>query len=202
MFFSLLGRLSHYFCHPLQLLLVLLLLFCASSQVNATNADNFKTQEYFNSTGLDFIRAADAYALGYTGADITLGIVDSPVRASHPELAGKLGTAVMPIDEHTGLPYVPNWNYDKHGSHVAGIMAASRNGIGMHGVAFDAKLISAAILGHEAGSTTGLTPPDLLSLFAARPDVRVINNSWGLSYAPILEPGMGCSLNNPKSCRK
>ncbi len=190
MFFSLLGRLSHYFCHPLQLLLVLLLLFCASSQVNATNADNFKTQEYFNSTGLDFIRAADAYALGYTGADITLGIVDSPVRASHPELAGKLGTAVMPIDEHTGLPYVPNWNYDKHGSHVAGIMAASRNGIGMHGVAFDAKLISAAILGHEAGSTTGLTPPDLLSLFAARPDVRVINNSWGLSYAPILEPGM------------
>nr|WP_281377855.1 S8 family serine peptidase [Desulfovibrio intestinalis] len=168
----------------------MLLFLFTSSQVNAASADSFKSQEYWNSTGLDFIHAADAYALGYTGAGITLGIVDTSVRTSHPELAGKIGSVDMPIDDLTGLPYIPNWKYDRHGSHVAGIMAASRNGTGMHGVAFDAKLISAAILGHETGSTTGLTPPDLLSLFGARPDVRVINNSWGLSYAPILEPGM------------
>lgn len=187
MFFSLLGRRSRYFCDPLQLLLILLLLFCASSQVNATNVDNFKTQEYFNSTGLDFIRAADAYALGYTGAGITLGIIDSAVRFDHPELAGKLGAMAMPIDKRTGLPYVPNWAYDMHGSHVAGIMVATRNGVGMQGVAFDANLFSVAILGNENGSTQDLTAPDILSLFASHPEIRVINNSWGGDFFPTLD---------------
>ncbi len=186
----LLSRFSHYFFTPLQLLVLLLPIFCTPFQVSSARADSFETQEYWNSTGLDFIHAADVYSLGYTGAGITLGVIDSPVRTSLPELAGKVGTVAMSIDDFTGLPYVPNWDYDMHGSHVAGIMAASRNGVGMHGVAFDADLISAAMLGHEEGSTYGLTPPDIVSLFAAHPDARVINNSWGVSFFPILEVSM------------
>ncbi|EPY02042.1 serine protease [Magnetospirillum fulvum MGU-K5] len=152
------------------------------------SAESFKTNEYLSGTGLNFIRAADAYALGYTGAGITLGMIDTSVRGDHPELAGKVVMMALPFDTTTGQTYVPNWAYDTHGSHVAGIMAALRNGVGMHGVAFDANLVSAVILGTASGSNENLVPPDLLSLFAAHPEIRVINNSWGSDFYPSLDP--------------
>ena len=177
------------FCPALfQIALLFLFTLSIPVHINAASADSFKTNEYWNSTGLDFIHAADAYALGYTGAGTTLGIIDSAVRADHPELAGKVILMALPLDETTGQLYVPNWAYDKHGSHVAGIMAAMRNGVGMHGVAFDADLVSVAMLGGASGSTEHLLTPDFLSLFAAHPEIRVINNSWGASYYPSLDP--------------
>ena len=177
------------FCPALfQILLLILFTVSIPVHINAASADSFKSNEYLNSTGLDFIRAADAYALGYTGAGVTLGIIDTAVRVDHPELAGKVSLMALPFDETTGQQYVPNWAYDTHASHVAGIMAAMRNGVGMHGVAFDADLVSAAILGRASGSDENLVPPDLLSLFAAYPDIRVINNSWGSNFYPSLDP--------------
>src|SRR6266513_2438395 len=39
-------------------------------------ADTFRTTEYNRMGALDAIHAADAYALGYTGAGVTIGIID------------------------------------------------------------------------------------------------------------------------------
>src|SRR6202521_4152218 len=39
-------------------------------------ADAFRTTEYNRMGALDAVRAADAYALGYTGAGVTIGIID------------------------------------------------------------------------------------------------------------------------------
>src|SRR5882757_6021875 len=39
-------------------------------------ADAFRTVEYNRMGALDAIRAADGYALGYTGAGVTIGIID------------------------------------------------------------------------------------------------------------------------------
>lgn len=173
-----------------QLLLLFMLVLCAPSKVSASGADGFKTEEYRNSTGLDFIRAADAYALGYTGAGITLGIIDTPVLFSHPELAGKMAGEYTGLDPRTGQPYIPIWGQDTHGSHVAGIMAARRDGIGMHGVAFDASLVSAGFLGSDENDKgINLFLPHLIDFFASRPEIRVINNSWGSSSFPSLATG-------------
>lgn len=181
---------SRYLGAMLQLLLLFMLVLCVPSKVSASGAEGFKTEEYWNSTGLDFIHAADAYALGYTGAGITLGIIDTPVLFSHPEMAGKLAGEYQGIDPRTGQPYIPIWRQDTHGSHVAGIMAALRDGIGMHGVAFDASLVSAGFLGSdEQGDGINLFLPDLIDFFASRPELRVINNSWGSSSFPSLAPG-------------
>lgn len=168
---------------------VLLLLLAVALPIPAAGAtaDSFRTEEYRRSTGLDFLRAAEAYALGFTGAGVTLGIIDSAVRADHPELVGKIRGMVLPLDESTGQTYVPNWTHDDHGSHVAGIMAAARDGRGMHGVAFDANLFSVAILGGSGGADEGLQAPAVEALFAARPEVRIINNSWGGSEYPTLD---------------
>lgn len=172
-----------------QFLLLFAWVLCAPLKASASGADSFKTKEYWNSTGLDFIRAADAYALGYTGAGITLGIIDTPVLFSHTELAGKRAGEYMGMNPRTGQPYIPVWERDMHGSHVAGIMVALRDGIAIHGVAFDASLVSVAYLGSEKNRSINLLLPNLLEYFASRPEIRIINNSWGRRYYPSIWDG-------------
>jgi autotransporter-associated beta strand protein len=165
---------------PLQNILFSLVLSClvaVPARSAAATAEDFRTQEYWNSTGLELINAATAYAQGYTGQGIVLGILDSPIRLSHPELAGQVLGDLLP----TGYP-AADWERDKHGTHVAGIMVALRNGLGMQGVAFNAQL-SAVALDLRDG-VTHLPAPDFLSLYAAMPDLKIINNSWGSDVFP------------------
>ena len=108
-----------------------------SSTGHCTNADAFKTSEYYASTGLELVNAAEAYALGYTGRGILLGINDEFALLSHPELANKSHSFYI-----AGPPLDYDWVQYTHGSHVGGIMAAAKNNIGMHGLAFAADLLS------------------------------------------------------------
>ena len=50
-------------------------------------ADAFRTVEYNRMGALDAIRAADGYALGYTGAGVTIGLFDPA--ADRPDRASK-----------------------------------------------------------------------------------------------------------------
>ena len=147
-------------------LVVLLLSFLSIQSVQAAPADTFKTDEYEASGALDIINASQAYAQGYTGLGQTVGVLDSPVRVTHPELAGKADTIDVAAD----------WEEITHGSHVTGIIAARRDGIGMHGVAFDADIWAGAVLDRPNEDDL-----DLESYFASHPEVRIFNNSWGSS---------------------
>ncbi|MFA6881732.1 MAG: S8 family serine peptidase [Aminobacterium sp.] len=148
--------------------LPLFLLFFYVSFVEASTADDFKTWEYWNSTGLDAIHAADAYALGFTGKGITLALADTGVLFSHPEFFGKNPHLEYPISMD---PW--DWNKNDHGTHVAGIMAANKDNIGMHGLAFDAGVVSlrTSFSDNELGY---LYPKTYLI-----EDAKIINNSWG-----------------------
>lgn len=68
--------------------------------------------------------------------------------------------------------------YASHGSHVAGIVAAARDGKGTHGVAFDASLTANGISG-QTGKPLG---EPLLQT-----NTRVINNSWGQGINPSIK---------------
>lgn len=150
------------------------LLLCALfGTAHAADPEAFKTPEYFASRALEVINAADAYALGYTGMGQVVGVLDTAVRIDHPELIGK-------ADAYPA-GFSPDWNSTTHGSHVAGIIAARRDGVAMHGVAFDAGIWSVAIL-----DIPGVA--NLADYFARRPDVRIFNNSWGPGeWYPILD---------------
>lgn len=102
-------------------------------------AEGFKTQEFKNSTGLDAIGADKAYALGYSGKGITVGMVDTPVYSKHSELSGdkKIQKYGYGSDDLFSI-----FNDRDHGTHVAGIIAANKDEKGMHGIAYDANLIS------------------------------------------------------------
>lgn len=49
---------------------------------------SWETAEYHKDHGMDMINASTAYAEGYTGKGVLIGITDSGVLLSHPELAG------------------------------------------------------------------------------------------------------------------
>ena len=117
-------------------------------------------EEFRNQYGLARIKAHYAYARGATGEGVTLGIVDSGVDPGHPKFEGKLEAS------HVG-GYDPDFSTcDEvgpdgtclsglgHGTVVAGIMAAARrqgaeagsaSGPPVHGVAFDARVISVGV---------------------------------------------------------
>ena len=121
------------------------------SHARAAEPSDFETEEYFKSTGLGIINASAAYSRGYTGKGITVGISDEPVNFTSPEFSTKQNSYVADgfyppyIDENETEHNVTDsdyWQFMNHGTHVAGIAAASQNGLGMHGVAFDAEVRS------------------------------------------------------------
>lgn len=161
--------------------LVLLLYMAVGTVAQATSFTNFDTQEYRNSTGLWVINAGEAYAKGYTGKGITLGILDDGTNEKHFEFQNKA---------FTWLPakgWLHDWEKNSHGSHVAGIMVANKDGMprvgNMHGVAYDADLHAMGMI-FGSGEYENMIP-DLLESVLARPEVKIINNSWGDNYYPI-----------------
>ena len=147
---------------------------CAS----AAEANGFKTSEYFASYGLDILDAASAYAKGYSGKGITLGVCDQPTNFLHPEFTSK-NFAQMIKDSwmYGGKPGVYDWSTIEHGTHVAGIMAASRDGVGMHGVSYNANLAGTSVWYNFGGVIGQFKDP--FEPFYQRDDIKVINNSWG-----------------------
>lgn len=136
-------------------------------------AEEFRTEEYYymgsgkGNSPLDTINAAEAYAQGYTGKGVTLGIVDQYVNLSHREFLNKDNSYV--IGE---VPKDIDWIENFHGSHVAGIMSASKDGYGMHGTAFNSNFASGTF-----STSEGLVKA--YNYFNTREDIKIVNNSWG-----------------------
>jgi subtilase-type serine protease len=79
--------------------------------------------------GLAAIGAQYALERGITGAGIGVVVVDTAFQTTHPEFN-------LPTDRVGSFQYNPNSEADgNHGTHVAGIIGAGRNGFGMEGVA-------------------------------------------------------------------
>ena len=150
------------------------------SFAQAQSAADFQDEEYYKSGGLDLINAAEAYAQGYTGKGITLGVCDCPINFANPEFNSKIQSYMAnACNVDDGPVGVYDWTQLLHGTHVAGIAAAGRNGIGMQGVAYDAE-----IMGTVNAKTTRLKGTDvesttLYETYLRRPEVKVLNNSWG-----------------------
>ncbi|MBP5468056.1 MAG: S8 family serine peptidase [Candidatus Riflebacteria bacterium] len=136
----------------------------ASFPANCTSIEEFQTEEYYASN-LDLINAAEAYAKGYTGKGVTIGINDTPVNIEHESFADKTGSKYIGSFELNGI----DWKTNSHGSHVGGIAAGSKNDKYMHGVAFDADIVSVYFLGENND----------FPKFDSYAEVKCVNNSWG-----------------------
>ncbi|WP_169050470.1 autotransporter domain-containing protein [Brenneria salicis] len=153
----------------------------------AATAKDFRTPEYLsNAASLDSIQAADAYALGFSGRGVTVGIIDSSADLSGPEFLGRVDGRTRWISSAAdGWP---------HGRAVAGVIGAAKNGIGVHGIAYNANLLA---LGTDLSIAS---VAQTIGEIAEYPDVKIINNSWGLSlyYDDIdsYSPGIRDEIDN------
>ncbi|WON78965.1 autotransporter outer membrane beta-barrel domain-containing protein [Serratia sp. UGAL515B_01] len=130
------------------------------------------TQEFNNQWGLEAIGAHYAYARGFNGEGVSIGIFDESV-FTHPKFIGKLNKVdVAEAYNFSGLDDFPNLGefiFGDHGTHVAGIAAARRTGQEMHGVAYNSSHFSAKFLDSNNNYFEVLI----------QSNARVFNNSWG-----------------------
>ena len=162
-------------------LIALSLLLAKPYNAFAADADSFRTDEYkaMGENVLDLVNAAAAYAQGYTGKGVTVGVADvGIVNFSHPEFSGKTGSGVV-FDglESSDVPLT--WEAVYHPTHVAGIAAADKNGFGMHGVAYDTDIASSSTIKHYYGGGFFESGSSFYDNYLTNPDIKIINNSWG-----------------------
>ena len=149
---------------------------------------------------ISFIKADQAWALGYTGQGIVLAGFDTGLYVQHPALARHYRGCVDPPTcsewghdynwwDASGMhPYAPYDGYS-HGTHTSGTMVGDDGGVNQIGVAPGAQLLHCKIFsddGWRSEATVSecfewaLAPWDLNGQ-SPRPDLApdVINNSWG-----------------------
>ncbi len=91
-----------------------------------------------------------------TGAGVRIGIVDTGIDLAHEDLAAKVVAHTSCIGSNGDPARCTGSGQDEqgHGTHVAGIAAAAKdNKIGVAGVAPDAELVVAKVLGANGGGT-------------------------------------------------
>ncbi len=110
------------------------------------------------------------------GDGVTVGVVDSGVDTSHPDLAGQLLPGANFVADAQGAGDVTDGH--GHGTHVAGIVAAlSGNGIGVSGAAPLAKVQPLRALNAQGTGSTAIVA-DAFD-YAGDEGLRIVNASLG-----------------------
>lgn len=141
----------------------------------------FDTAEFRRSYGLGNINVLSSYNAGYTGAGQTVAIIDTGIDLNHNDLNANISANSIDIVVNS---YVTVDDFAGHGTMVAGVVAAEKNGFGMHGVAYNAKILAirADALGNcFPDKTCGFIDPDLADAldYAVAQGAGVINMSLG-----------------------
>ncbi|TRO95612.1 S8 family serine peptidase, partial [Glycocaulis profundi] len=140
------------------------------------------------SWGLNYVDALSAYHFSkVTGRDMIAAVIDTGIDMSHPEFKGRVSASSVDV---TGAGRGPG-DVDGHGTAVAGILAAARDDIGIHGVAFDSTVLAIRVdmpgsCEADGGSACTFTDSHLAAGIdhARQSGARVINLSLGGDRSP------------------
>ncbi len=146
-----------------------------------------------NLWGLYKIKAADdgtsAWNYSKSSPNIKVAILDTGIDGAHDDLLEKVS------DNHNCTDTVDTNDYFGHGTHVAGIVAAStNNGKGVAGVGYNASLMNAKSLGNDGYGYYSWIADCIV--WAADNGAKVINMSLGgSSPSRILENAINYAWN-------
>lgn len=128
--------------------------------------------------GVERIGAKLVHAMGNTGKGIKIGILDTGIDFTHEDLNRNYKGGYNFVDNNANVIDI-----NGHGTHVAGIIAAADNDIGVVGVAPDANLYSVKVLNYDSTGTAGDIAAGLeWCLFN---DIQIVNMSLGASEDSI-----------------
>ncbi|HEX8095231.1 S8 family serine peptidase [Jatrophihabitans sp.] len=137
--------------------------------------------------GMDMINAPAAHAIEIGDHRVTVGILDTGVDGSHPDLHSNFSkklsrnftTDMTDIDgpcEFAGCVDPADWDDNGHGTHTAGTIAAALNGMGLSGVAPGATLVN--IRGGQDSGYFFLGPVTNALTYAGDIGIDVVNMSF------------------------
>ncbi len=153
--------------------------------------------------GRDLIKAPEVWAKGLTGDGIVVAIIDSGVDYNHPDLTGniwsnggengvdatgrnKASNGVDDdgngfVDDFRGWDFANNDNDpmddNSHGTHISGLLAAKRDGVGITGTAPTAKIMPLKILNSTG---VGKISDEINAInYAVANGAKIINISFG-----------------------
>ena len=146
--------------------------YIEENAVYRASAEPLPGHEYENSWGVQHILADVSHASGNRGTGVKVAVIDTGIDYNHEDLDGNYrGGHDFVFDDDD--PFDDSFN--SHGTHVAGIIAAEKNGIGIVGVApevdlFAVKVLDGAGFGTEDWVIAGID-------WAVRNGIEVINLS-------------------------
>lgn len=135
--------------------------------------------ETANQPGLVAINASHAYARGLTGDGVVVAVVDSGLDTTHPEFAGRIAAGGFDFVANTDQLTDPNG----HGTFVAGIVAAAKDGVGVHGVAHNAQILPLRIANAAGGIVVSDATIAAATNAAVANGAAIANNSWATKFS-------------------
>lgn len=171
----------------------------ASQRSDSAQAEEPLEKEQWD---LAAIKADKAHEISTGSSKVTVGVIDTGVDDTHPDLSANFSAAqsancvggIPDTSEGAWRPYDPEADY--HGTHVAGEIAAARNGLGIAGVAPGVRLASIKVSEPE----TALFYPEAVIcafLFAADKSIEITNNSYFIDpwlYNCTTDPDQGAMV--------
>ncbi|MGC8902628.1 MAG: S8 family peptidase [Fervidobacterium sp.] len=169
------------------------------------NISEFVYNSYENYTGesLDLylwnhrvVGIKDAWDNGYNGEGIVIAVLDTGVDGTNPDLEGQVTIGYRPKYDEI-LPEETDSSYGgSHGTHVAGIIAAKKDGVGIVGVAPRSKIMPIVIF-EANGAYVGDDYTARGIVWAVEHGAKVLSNSWGgYGYSQVLKDAFDYALNS------
>ena len=150
----------------------------------------FDTEEYQANGMYDAIQPLYAYERGYFGQGVTVAVVEyrPDFNVKHPDLAANYITVnIDGLGNHRVTATLSSFDFeDDHASRVAGLIGATRNGIGMHGIAPEVKMIpfSSAWITYTDVLGEFIETRKLTHQYIRENNIPIVNNSWSGQFSP------------------
>ncbi|RLK26041.1 subtilisin family serine protease [Micromonospora sp. M71_S20] len=151
----------------------------SAAEAANTTADPTKEPLFGQQWDMPMIDVPQAHAVNAGRADVVVGVLDSGISSSHPDLASQIAknkstSCIGGVTDTTESAWNPTTS--DHGTHVAGTIAAAVNGVGVTGVAPGVKVAAVKVVNDD-----GYIFPEAAVcgfMWAAEQGMQVTNNSY------------------------